>query len=678
MGTPILQIRLFGGLDLRYDGRQIAPPESMRAGSLLAYLLLNRHAPQLREQIAFLLWPDSIESQARTNLRHVLHHLRRAMPDADRFIAITPQTLQWRPDGDYWLDVATFEALIASVNTTRDERVRLDALRDAARLYTGELLAGWYDEWVLTIRERLQQQYLRVLERLVIGLEACGETAEAVEHAEQLLRHDPLNEESYRLLMRLYAARGDRARALRLYHVCVTTLQRELDVEPSAETRAAYEALLPATFEPATTQLVTGAGAPFVGRDAERRNLAGCWYAAEQGNAQCVVLIGESGVGKTRLTEELRTWCAHRGAAVATARSYAAEGALAYAPVVGWLRSEPIAQRRHALSLPVLADLTRLLPEIVSETRDLPATTQLSEAEQRQRLFDAMVSAITAVEEPLLLVADDIHWSDRETIQFLHYLIRTRPDARLMILATARQEEMDANHPIRDLAVGLSALERYSEVEVGRFDAAGTATLAEQLAGRSLNHDEASQLYRETEGNPLFIVEAIRAGWTGTRDWITPRVQAVIQSRFAKLSDAAGEIVGIAATIGREFTVDVLTQASGRDDETMIGALDELWRRRIIREQGVDGYDFTHDKLREVAYGSLSPARRGHTHLRVAQALERVYSHDPGPISGQLAAHYEQAGAADNAARCTFELPKPHSTSTRTAKPSDCCNVGSI
>jgi len=649
MGIDLLEIRLFGGLDLRYDGQPIAPPESMRASSLLAYLLLNRQTPQLREQIAFLLWPDSLESQARTNLRHVLHHLRRALPDADRFIAITPQTLQWRSTGDSWLDVAAFEQLIATAQTGSDERARIAALRDAVRLYTGELLAGWYDEWVLTARDRLQQQYAQLLERLVTALEACGETSEAISYAEELLHHDPLNEEAYRLLMRLYTARGDRARALRLYHVCVSTLQRELDVEPSPETLAAYQALLPVSFEPASSRQVASGGSSFVGRDAERRSLATHWYAAEQGTAQCVVLTGESGVGKTRLAEELRTWSAHRGAAVAMARSYAAEGALAYAPVVNWLRSEPIAQRRQSLSPAVLADLSRLLPEIASESPHLPAPVALPEAEQRQRLFDALVSAIATVEEPLLLVLDDIHWSDRETIQFLHYLIRTRPSARLLILATARQEELDAGHPFHDLAAGLSTLERFSDIVIDRFDVTGTATLAAQLAGRSLTADEAEQLYRETEGNPLFIVEAIRAGWTDTRDWITPRVQAVIQSRFAKLSDAASEVVGIAATIGREFTTDILAQVSGHSEESMIGALDELWRRRIIREQGVEGYDFTHDKLREVAYGALSPVRRRHVHLRVAQALERIHAGDPGPVSGQLAAHYEQAGAADTA-----------------------------
>lgn len=98
MGRPLLRISLLGAVDLRVDGVALPPLASARAESLLAYLLLHREAPQPRQRLAFLLWPDSTEAQARTNLRHVLHTLRHALPDADRFLAVTPRALQWRPD----------------------------------------------------------------------------------------------------------------------------------------------------------------------------------------------------------------------------------------------------------------------------------------------------------------------------------------------------------------------------------------------------------------------------------------------------------------------------------------------------------------------------------------------------------------------------------------------------
>ena len=110
---PMARIRLLGQFDLRIGGEVVRPLDSVRAESLLAYLLLHRNGPATRQRLAFLLWPDSTEAQARTNLRHVLHTLRRRLPEADRYLEVTPRTLRWRAESPYWLDVAAFEQLLA-------------------------------------------------------------------------------------------------------------------------------------------------------------------------------------------------------------------------------------------------------------------------------------------------------------------------------------------------------------------------------------------------------------------------------------------------------------------------------------------------------------------------------------------------------------------------------------
>src|SRR5258708_29878610 len=134
MGLPILRIRLFGTLDLRYGENPLPAFESARAESLLAYLLLHREAPQPRQRLAFLLWPDSTEQQARTNLRHLLHTLRRALPECDRFLDVQPRTLQWRSDAPFWLDVAAFEDLLSRADG--EAGGGLSGLQEAVELYT--------------------------------------------------------------------------------------------------------------------------------------------------------------------------------------------------------------------------------------------------------------------------------------------------------------------------------------------------------------------------------------------------------------------------------------------------------------------------------------------------------------------------------------------------------------
>src|SRR5919108_737842 len=333
-GSPRLEVRVLGELDLRFAERRLPPLESARAQSLLAYLLVHRDAPQPRERIAFVLWPDSTEPQARTNLRHVLHTLRRALPDADRFLEVTQRTLQWRVDAPASLDVAAFEEAIA-----RSRWEDVGALREAVDAYGGDLLAGSYDEWLIEERERLRELHAHALEGLAELLAQGGEHADAVRYGERLLRLDPLREESCRLVMRLHDARGDRARALRAYHACASALARDLGTAPSAATRAAYDALLPAV-ETSPVEEARARGHALIGRDAERARLTTLWRACERGRALLVVVSGEAGIGKTRLLSELRRDCARAGAATAHARSYPAEGALAYAPIVAWLRSD--------------------------------------------------------------------------------------------------------------------------------------------------------------------------------------------------------------------------------------------------------------------------------------------------------------------------------------------------
>jgi DNA-binding SARP family transcriptional activator len=654
MQTPILSIRLFGALDLRYGDRLLSPLSSARAETLLAYLVLHRDASQSRQHLAFLLWPDSGEEQARTNLRHVLHDLRRALPDADRFFDVSARTLRWRTDAPYWLDVAVFEdALARAQDDTADDG--LAALREAVATYTGDLLDGCYDDWLLAPREHLRLRYLEALERLATLLGKHGDHAQASGVAGRLIHNDPLNEEAYRLLMRLHAASGQLARALQTYHLCSATLERELGVEPSPATRAAYEALLPAERGSAAPvealQAVPTGNSSLVGRASEWTRLTTLWQETRQGRAQVVLLSGEPGVGKTRLAEELRSWCARTAAVTAEARSYAGEGAMAYGPLVTWLRSPAITARLGRLDRTHLTALAPLLPDLIPS----PSTAILLEsgpdAEQRRRLFEAATRAIHAAGGPLLLIADDLQWCDPETLQFLHYLVRIEPRFPLLVAATARREEIDPQHPVNTLIAGLHALERFTEIEVVRLTRDETVMLAEQLADDHIGEEAAERLFRETEGNPLFVVETVRAGWAADSKTgrISPRVQAVIATRLAQLSAPARGLVGLAATIGREFTPEVLAQAGEAGEETLIRGLDELWRRRIVREQGPHAYDFSHDKIREVAYLALSPVQRRHHHGAVARALERLYAGDLDAVSAQIATHWERAGQLEAA-----------------------------
>ncbi len=638
--APTLHIRLLGNLLVSGDA-PLTTINTPRLQSLLAYLVLHRAAPQPRRQVAFALWPDLPEARARANLRKFLLHLRQALPEAGRFLSIDNHVLQWRPEAPATLDVAEFEEQAATPA----------GWSQAAETYGGDLLPDCYDDWIVPERERLRQLYLEVLNHLIQQEGDAGNYDAALSYGRRLLQSDPLREEVYRELMRLQLLKDDRAAALRIYHTCSVTLRRELGVEPATATRELYERLVMGKAEepaPVATA-ASSATLPLIGRAPEWAQLLDSWHAASTGHPRLILITGEAGIGKTRLAEEVEVWINRRGLATAAAHCYSAEGALPYTPVAEWLRARPLPR----LDQVWLTEVARLLPELLARQPRLPAPGPLKEAWQLQRLHEALARAVLGGGTPLLLRIEDLQWCSRDTLEWLHYLLRFQPHARLLVLGTCRREGVGDRHPLREVLAGLRRGGQLDEIPLGPLDQAATIQLASSAAGQEMDAAAAATLYRKTEGNPLFVVEMVRAGWADradtTMEALPSPVHSAITARLATLSPHATELAGVAATIGREFTLAMLRQVSRMEEEALVRALDELWQMRIVREQGESAYDFGHGLIREVVYAGLSAARRRLLHRRSAEALEAIYAGDLDSIAAQAAAHYDRAGLAEQA-----------------------------
>ncbi len=383
-----------------------------------------------------------------------------------------------------------------------------------------------------------------------------------------------------------------------------------------------------------------GSGAaslPLVGRNGEWARLVAAWHTAAAGHPQLILLTGEAGIGKTRLAEELCGWVARQGATVAAARCYP-EGAgvtAAYAPVAEWLRGDALRTRVTTLDDVWLVEIARILPVLLAERPHLAAPGPLTEAWQRTRLFEALARGVLGssgaggARRPLLLFLDDLQWCDQETLDWLGYLLRFAATAPLLVVATARKYEVDKLHPLMAFWLGLTRSGLLDEVLLSPLDANETGLLAANVAGRAIDALEASEIYTDTEGNPLFVVETVRAemaneqsGRMGDRSRYVERgtspvipatpsfshgtlptkVRAVIQWRLAQLSPAARALAQVASVIGRTFDLEVLARAAGQDEAGLVEGLDELWRSHLVRLQGGNAYDFSHDGIRAVAY----------------------------------------------------------------------------
>ena len=244
MGTSKqLRIHLLGHFRLTFNNQPVEGLQADRYQSLLAYLILCAQTPQPRAQVAGVFWPETTGKKAKTNLRRELHRFRQILPDADQFVYVSPQTIQWQPQSPFWSDVNEFEAKIAQA-AAQQSAARVESLQRAVELCQGELLPTCYDDWIEPERHRLHQLLLNALSDLSVALAELGDYRDAIAHTQRLLQLDPLHESGYLALMKYHAQQGERATALQVYHQCMTRLREEMGIDPGAETRQFYEQLL--------------------------------------------------------------------------------------------------------------------------------------------------------------------------------------------------------------------------------------------------------------------------------------------------------------------------------------------------------------------------------------------------------------------------------------------------
>lgn len=349
MDASSLDIRLLGSFRLSQGDQPVKGFGQTRLQFLLAYLVLHGGVSLSRQQLAFAFWPDTGDDMARSNLRTLLHRLRAALPDSERFLDMTAHHILWRSNAPFSLDVADFEAALARAQRAaraRDGAAERLALEEAVDAYAGDLLPDCFDDWVAPLRERLSQAALRAIERLILLREGAQDYGGALQVGQRLLRLDPLHEAAYRHLMRLHAQSGDRTGVVRVFHTCESVLRHELDVPPAPETVSTYQAALKqaasvsAAARPALPssqkhnlppQLTT-----LVGREREVEQVTG-FLAAHR----LVTVTGSGGVGKTRL-----------------ALAVAAELLAAFPDGVCWVDLEPVAD--EAFVAQTVAEALRL------------------------------------------------------------------------------------------------------------------------------------------------------------------------------------------------------------------------------------------------------------------------------------------------------------------------------
>ena len=637
-----LRILLLGEQAIVDDATGAARSRSARTLALAAFLTVHAGAPQTRQRIAALFWPDSTDAQALTNLRRELHNLRHALA-GEPCLTVTARDLCWHDGGAVHVDLRVFcRESDAARDAAGDDEAVLAHADAALAAYRGDLLPGVYDDWVLEARTQLQERCVQMCALVCTTRARRGDGAAALDAARLRIRLRPLEEAGYRVLMELQAGLGDRAAALATYHRCASVLERELGVEPDEATHAVLRRLL---ARPSTAETATAGAVPFVGRVEEVGVLRAAWRSAAAGRPGVVLVRGSPGVGKSRLVTEVTEAARRAGAVVATAHCFATSGRLALAPVAAWLRSTDVQATLGRLDPVWRAEVDRLVPSSGGDA----TSRALANTWQRHRFYEGVARALLGVGRPMLLVLDNVQWCDEETLSFLTFCLGLLPCAPVLLAATLRDDGGPDDPGLADWVAHLRASGMLTDLALGPFDERDTARLAETLRGGPLPESERGLLAAVTGGFPLHVVEAMRAVGRGSLP--AGDLAAVLRNRLDQAGPAAQEVAEIAAAVGRDVTLDLLAVAADLDTDGVVAAVDELWRRRILREHGEGGesYDFSHDLLRDAAYARLSPPRRWLLHRRVAQGLELLHHDALDAVAAQIAEQYARGGQPERA-----------------------------
>ncbi|MEZ4673662.1 MAG: AAA family ATPase [Caldilineaceae bacterium] len=663
-------------------------------------------------------------------LRNVLEPDRRSRAPSKYIITKTPG-YAFSDHADIWLDVAHFESLLNRSDGEESPTRRRQLLEEAIELYQDDYLnSDPYADWAQNEREQLQERYFSALLALADLRAAEGNFTAAIAACRRIIARDPVRENAYQALMRYQAESGDSASALLTYERCRTLLAEDLGADPSPLTQAWHQQILNGeigpqqvqqrTFQPAVPMSPIVIPAPahlgeivlpvqqlsflgdrgesdavtptqanaeeddarFVGREAEMARLMRHVRQAKQKNGSLLLLDGEAGVGKTHLAHHLLQQVVGPELTVIHATCQPLEQQLPFAPL-----SDGLGRFLHTLSdaalraLPAvsLAQLAQLTPSLQDRLPDLPVSTVEtigSSDENRQRLINGLIALLTTLAEirPLLFFLDDLQWADSETLAVLGRLAQRLPQLPIFLLLAYRSGELVENQALETLIHTLRRTNPQVVQQIRRFDQQEVAHLAKLVLGEAITNDVPviELLYQTTQGNPLFVTEALRALQerhalptdaaptqraapvaqavpTTSESMLglvqNPRVQEIILERVRRLPPTARNLLHLCAVIGRDFSLDLLEQVTPTEAwADLVTDVEILLQRKFLVERADERLDFSHQIVRQVAYENMSVLQRRRLHLRVAAALAAARRAVEMP--GEIAFHYRQSGSS--------------------------------
>jgi DNA-binding winged helix-turn-helix (wHTH) protein/tetratricopeptide (TPR) repeat protein len=401
--------------------------------------------------------------------------------------------------------------------------------------------------------------------------------------------------------------------------------------------------------------------AVFVGRETELARLEDALEEAVAGRPGILMLVGDPGIGKTRVAEELVAHAVTRGARSLWGRCYEGEGAPAFWPWIQIIRAfaqdcDPPTLRE--LMGPAAPDIAALVPALGEQLTGLGSPQVASSEKARFRLFEGIAGFLRAasMKQPLVIILDDLHWADPASLLLLEFLAAELGQARLLVLGSFRDAELRHENPLGSTLAELARNHHSERISLRGLTESDVARFIAETASIQPVQSLIEAIYRETEGNPFFVREVVRllasrgqlepgAALPNGKLGIPHGVHEVIGHRVSRSSETCSLALRVASVLGRDFEPRVVGRLALLPEEALLEALDEALAARLIEAQrdSKGRYRFSHALVRETLYEELGAPRRTRLHRRAGELLEQLYGAREGPHLAEIAHHFFQA-----------------------------------
>lgn len=671
LSSSRLEIHLLGRFAVFVDGTplQNSDIKGRKARTLLKLISHQRNHQMVRDHVNEILWPDLDAKAASSQLYKAIHHIRKAFSeytdDADDWIDITDELIRIDPPGGLVTDVQRFEQ--AARDGLRDQNI--SDLEKAVSIYAGDFLPmDRYAEWGSLPREHYRQLYLDTLTKLATQYEQQGNLSDAAEMLRLALEKEPALEAAHRNLMEIFARQGQVTRALRQYDLCRNALGSELGMDPSSETVATLDDIREGRLSKMEEQdshhaTIPSPASPIIGRVKECQTIDTLLSQLSNGVGKTLIISGEVGIGKTQLVRDLIRRTRQREHTFFLGQTDEGTGMMAYGPFIELF--DDIIHKYPELETLLPAELGQLIPGYSGNGNPAPHADKLAAKgylfAQVQRFFSNL-----AENGPAAIILEDLHAADQGSRELLSYLIRHCQDLPILFVATFRKE---VGEPAAEIISDIKDERSVTVLDLSPLSfEEHTNLLYHHAEAANITSETTEQIYRLSEGNPLFAIELLQyfmneesddetssnyysdsekegpISYTGK---IPDSLRNLVEQKLEVLSAPAHHLLYIAAVIGKQIPYELLASVwSGVDDtgeKSFFDALEEVIQVRLIEEHGLY-YSFSHALVRETIYTLISEARRRVLHNLVAQKLiELSGSRDKEPVE-QIAYHFIRSG----------------------------------